>query len=85
MALVVKSPPANAGDIREDGLIPGGGHGNSLQYFCLENTMDRGAWQAMVHSVAKSWIQLKKLRICMILNKFTSILYAYIYGGIAAQ
>ena len=35
-------------------LFPGGGHGNPLQYFCLENTMDRGAWQAMVHGVAKS-------------------------------
>ena len=58
--LVVKNPPANAGNKREVGLIPGsrrspgGGHGNSLQYSCLENPMDRGAWRATVHGVAKS-------------------------------
>ena len=52
--------PANAGDLRDVGLIPGlgrspgGGHGNPLQYSCLENPMDRGAWWAMVHGVAKS-------------------------------
>jgi len=57
---VVKNPPANAADIRDVGLIPGSGrspgrgHGNSLQYFCLENPMDRGAWQATVHGVANS-------------------------------
>ena len=50
VALVVKNPPANAGDTRDAGLIlgsgrsPGGGHGNPLQYFCLENPMDRGTW-----------------------------------------
>ena len=55
MALVVKKPPANAGDIRDAGLIPGserspgGGQGNLLQYSCLENPMDRGASQATVH------------------------------------
>ena len=60
MALVVKSPAANAGDIRgldsipESGLSPGGGHDNPLQYFCLENPMDRGAWWAIVHSVTES-------------------------------
>ena len=42
---VVKNPPANAGDV---GLILVGGHGNPLQYSCLENPMDRGAWQATV-------------------------------------
>ena len=52
VVLVVKKPPANAGDARAMGLIPGsgrspgGGHGNPLQYSCLENSMDRGAWQA---------------------------------------
>ena len=52
--LVVKNPPANVGDTRDTGLIPGlgrspgGGHGNSLQYSCLENPMDRGAGQATV-------------------------------------
>ena len=49
VALVVKNSPANAGDIRDTGSIPGsgrcpgGGHGNTLQYFCLENPRDRGA------------------------------------------
>ena len=58
---MVKNLPANVGDLRDMGLIlgseisPGGGHGNPLQYTCLENPMDRGAWQAMVHRVAKSW------------------------------
>ena len=57
MVLAVKSPPANAGDIRDAGLVlelgrsPGGGHGNLLQYSCLENPRDRGAWQAIVHGV----------------------------------
>ena len=60
MVLVVKNPPANAGDIRDSGLIPrwvkspGGGNGNLLQYSCLENPMDRGAWQATVHGVTNS-------------------------------
>ena len=67
VALVVQSPPANAGDVRDMGLIPrlerspGGGHGNPLQYSCLENPMERGAWQATVCEVAKSWTQLKRL------------------------
>ena len=62
MVLVVKNPPANTGDIRDLGLIPvlgrslGGGHGNSLQYSCLENSMDRETWQAIVLRVAKSQI-----------------------------
>ena len=56
--------PANAGDARDVGLIPGlgrspgGGNGNLLQYSCLENAMDRGAWRALVHWVKKSWSQL---------------------------
>ena len=45
------------------GRSPGGGHANVLQYYCLENPMDRGGWQATVHSVAKSWVQLKSLSI----------------------
>jgi len=63
--LVVKNLPANAGDIREAGSIPGsgrspkGGHGNPLQYSCLETPMDRGAWWAAVQGVAKSWTGLK--------------------------
>ena len=64
---MVKNPPANAGDIRDAGLIPGlgrspgGGNGNPFQDLCLENPMDRGAWQAMVHGVTKSQTQLKRL------------------------
>ena len=56
---VVKNQPANAGDTRDWGLIPGrspgGRHGNPLQCSCLENHMDRGAWWATVHEVARSW------------------------------
>ena len=57
--LVVKNLSANAGDIRDVGSIPGlgrspgGGHGNPLQYSCLENPTDRGAWQATVHRVTE--------------------------------
>ena len=51
----------NAGSIPESGRSPGGGNGNPLQYSYLENTMDRGAWQATVHGVAKSWTRLKRL------------------------
>ena len=60
MALVVKNQPASAADIRDVGLIPGsgrypgGGNGNQVQCSCLENSMDRGAWWAVVHGVAKS-------------------------------
>ena len=45
----------DVGSIPESGSSPGGGHGNPLQYSCLENSMDRGAWQATVHGVVKSW------------------------------
>ena len=61
VALVVKNLPANTGDARDTGLIPkwgrspGGGHGNPLQYSCLENPMDR-AWWATIPRVAKNWI-----------------------------
>ena len=57
---MVKKLPANAVDVREVGSIPGsgrspgGGHGNPLQYSCLENPMDRGAWRANVHSIGES-------------------------------
>ena len=52
---MVKNPPANAEDIRDASSITGGGNGNALQYSCLENPMDRGAWWAVVHGVTKSW------------------------------
>ena len=64
VVLVVKNLPANAGDVRNARLIlgsgrsPGEGNGIPLQYSCLENPMDRGAWWATVHSVAKSQTQL---------------------------
>ena len=64
VALVVKNLPVNAGDILYESSIPGlgrshgGGHGNLLQYSCLENPMDRGAWQATVHRIAKSRTRL---------------------------
>ena len=57
---MVKNPSTNAGDIRDTGLIPGlgrslgGGHGHPLQYSCLENPVDRAAWQATVHRVSES-------------------------------
>ena len=66
MALVVKNPPANARDLRDTGSIPGsgrspgGGHGNPLQYSCQENPIDRAAWRATVHRVAKSRKGLKQ-------------------------
>ena len=58
---MIKNPRANARDKRDSDLIPdsgrslGGGHGDPLPYSCLENPMDRGAWQAMVHRVANNW------------------------------
>ena len=57
---MIKNLPVHAGDARDVGSIPGSGrspgegNGNPLQYSCLENPMDRGAWQATVHAVAKS-------------------------------
>ena len=64
--LVVKNPPANAGDPGEAvsipglGRSPGGGHGNPLQYSCLENPMDRGAWRAAVRGVTESQTRLSE-------------------------
>ena len=73
---VVKNPPANAGDLRDEGLIPGsgrspgGGHGNPLQYSCLENPMGRGACWATVHRVAKSGTQLNRLSMHTLAFRF---------------
>ena len=59
VVLVIKNMLANAGDLRDTGSIPGlgrfpgGGHSNPLQYSCLENPLDRGAWWATVHGVAE--------------------------------
>ena len=87
MVLVVKNPPANAGDIRDMGLIPGSGsssgeeHGNPLQYSCLKNLLDRGAWRATVHTittVAKSRTQLKQLSMHAYVCVYVHIIY-YIF------
>ena len=65
VTIMVKNPPANAGDVRDTGSIPGSGrspregNGNPLQCSCLENPMDRRAWRAAVHGVTKSWIRLR--------------------------
>ena len=64
---MVKNPPTNAGNVRKSGSIPGlekypgVGNGNPLHYSCLENPMDRGAWQPTVHRCTKSWTLLKQL------------------------
>ena len=58
--LMVKNPPANAGDERDAGSIPGIGSGNPLQYACLGNPKGRAAWRAMVHGVPKSQTQLSE-------------------------
>ena len=71
MVLVVKNPSANAeyvrgvGSVPGSGRSPGGGHGNALQYCCLENLMDRRAWWATVHRVSKSRTWLKWLNACV--------------------
>ena len=67
VALVVKNPPANTGDDKNRGSIPGlgrspgGGYGNPLQYSCLENPRDGGAWWAAVYGVTQSRTRLKRL------------------------
>ena len=66
MVLVVKNPTANAGDMKDAGSIPRSGrspeigHGNPFQCSCLENPLERGAWQATINTVAKSRTQLKR-------------------------
>ena len=63
VALAVKNLPAvdaeDVGSIHGSGRSPEGGHGNPLQYSCLENPMEKGAWRATVHGVAKSWAGLR--------------------------
>ena len=65
VALVVKNPTASVGDVRDAawipvlGRFPGRGHGSPLQYSCLDNLMDGGIWQAIVHRVSESRTQLK--------------------------
>ena len=85
VALVVKNPPANAGDARDTsstpkwGRSPGVGNGTSLQYSCLENSMDRGAWQATVHGAAKNqtrlsdWAHMGFIWISSVLHTLPSV------------
>ena len=79
MVLVVKNLPAIAGDVRDLGLIPvlgrspGGGHGSPVQYSCLENPMDRGAWRAA--DIWKAWPE-KILYFCM--HMIESVWFIYI-------
>ena len=74
---MVKNSPANAratgdvGSIPGLGRFPGGGNGNPLQYFCLENPMDRGAWRATVHRVTQSWTRLSSQACNSRLEVFT--------------
>ena len=69
VALVVKNSPASAGDLRYAGSVPGlgrspgEGHGNPFQYSCLETSVERGAWWATLHGVAKSWMRVKRLNV----------------------
>ena len=87
VVLVVKNLPANAGDIRDEGSppglgrSPGRGHGNALQYSCLGNPMDRGAWKAIVHRVSKSQTQLKQLstaHMCNILPSEPNLVWSWV-------
>ena len=84
VTLVVKKPPANAGDARDSGSIPalgrspGGGHDNPLQYSSLGNPVEREAWQATVHEVAKSRTRLKQLSTCTMANFVVVIFYLII-------
>ena len=77
---MVKNPPANIGDIRDESSIlglgrsPGGGHSNPFQYSCLENPMDRGAWRAIVHRVSQSWTQLSNVA-----QHSTTLYYILVY------
>ena len=93
LAQLVKSPPANAGDARETGSTPGSGkspregNGNPLQYSCLENPTDRGAWRSTVHGVTKSqtqlsmhahtvylyWFSICRFAHCLLLQKVNSL------------
>ena len=74
VALEVNHLPANAEERRDLGLItgwgraPGGGHGNPLQYSCLENLMEREVWWAIVHGIAKSQTRLKRLSTAQVVK-----------------
>ena len=85
---VVRNPPASAGDSRDRGSTPGlgrspgGEHGNPLQYSCLENPLDRGAWRATVHGVAKSRTRLSNktaaTNVCQTLDTSARVLNRHV-------
>ena len=80
---MIKNPPASAGDtgsIPGLGRCPGEGNGHPLQYSCLENSMDRGAWQATVHGVTKSWTRLGNSRTATATNKAEENGYKVIFN-----
>ena len=78
---MIKNPPANAGGTRDVGSVPGlgrspgEGHGNPLQYSCLENSMDRGAWWVTVHRTEKSQTQMKRFNMCNICKFYQENVY----------
>ena len=89
VVLLVKNSPSNAGDLRDSnwipglGRFPGGGLGNPLQYSCLENPMDRGAWPATVHRVAElhtteATQQALVFMTCVTFNKFLKRFFALV-------
>ena len=92
---MVKNPPANSGDARDAGLIPasgrspGGGNGNPLQYSCLENPMDRGAWRATVHGITKSRTRLsthiQHIHAHMITVRFKTCFTGYLNPKVNVQ
>ena len=91
VVLVVKNLPANAGDKRYLGSIPGsgrsygGGHHNLLQYSCLENPMNRGDWWATVHRVAKSqtWLKWLSMHTHTVSWTFTILSEYFFWAGIS--
>ena len=72
----------DSGSIPESGRPPGGGNGNPLQFSCLENSMDRGAWRATVHGVAKSQTRLKRLNTLTEFNYIKFYLKELVFGSL---
>ena len=82
---MVKNLPANEADVTStprSGRSPGGGNGNPIHYFCLENPMDRGVWRATVHGVAQSRTQLKQLstHACRVVRQLAFLLCSPLYA-----